>query len=377
VIDPEGNTYEQAAIVSWIRANGNSPLSRSPLTVHDLYPNHVIRQLLEYHSNPREDGTPVPPALVKWKTESPPLLPEAQPTNAGTTLPLGDDFGSLDAATMNAFQNPYPTTFEQLDEYHRQLRRQRQKVFACTVFGCVCLVLAVVAAVLYGGYCIFVSIWVGCCVRDSLRRLRQLQLEHAQEEDVERQRLEDTQQRIHNLTHRLEELQQQQQTNHASTSTATTTTTPAVSSRAGDTISGDTTDPYVLSSQERRNRLQQLEEHLSQLRLQILNEELALRQERHQDWLGQLRQQQEQEQEQQEEAQQIQATTSADSNVRLANLQERVEELRLEQQQVEEEQEQAEHEHDDALVGVSPSAVGGGSPFTSTADITTGRGSPF
>ena len=179
VIDPEGNTYEKAAIVHWLRVNGHSPISRSPLTVTELYPNHVIRELLEYHANDK----PNHPALSKWKSEPPPDVPEP-----------------ADIAI-------YPSTFEELEAHHARMRRQRRKVIACTILGVVCLILAIIGAASYGGYCIFISIWLGCCVRDSCRRLRELRYEHHQE----RLSLEEAQQRVQALHERLRRLQQQEE----------------------------------------------------------------------------------------------------------------------------------------------------------------------
>lgn len=47
VSDPEGNTYERAAIEEWISKNGTSPLTRNPLRVEDLCPNRAVVHLLE------------------------------------------------------------------------------------------------------------------------------------------------------------------------------------------------------------------------------------------------------------------------------------------------------------------------------------------
>jgi len=155
VIDPEGNTFERVAIENWIRANNSSPITRKKLSVDDLYPNKAIAGLLQLEKEKPEDE--MHPSVLKWKSEPPPIMPEITP---------------MDAATASAV-SPFPTTLEEL-EYRRSSRR---KLVVCTIFGIVCLILALVAAVLYGGSCIFVSIWVGCCVRDSCRRLREMSQE--------------------------------------------------------------------------------------------------------------------------------------------------------------------------------------------------------
>jgi hypothetical protein len=49
VVDREGNTYERAAIVDWLRRNPTSPITRNPLSVHDLVPNRAVRDLVIEH----------------------------------------------------------------------------------------------------------------------------------------------------------------------------------------------------------------------------------------------------------------------------------------------------------------------------------------
>ena len=39
VIDPDGYTYERAAIEAWIRSHGTSPFTRAPLSLGRLVPN--------------------------------------------------------------------------------------------------------------------------------------------------------------------------------------------------------------------------------------------------------------------------------------------------------------------------------------------------
>ena len=36
---PDGHTYEKSAIYKWVKENGNSPLTKQPLTLNDLVPN--------------------------------------------------------------------------------------------------------------------------------------------------------------------------------------------------------------------------------------------------------------------------------------------------------------------------------------------------
>lgn len=47
VVDPEGNSYERAAIVEWLQHKGNSPITRTPLRVDQLIPNRSLRNAIE------------------------------------------------------------------------------------------------------------------------------------------------------------------------------------------------------------------------------------------------------------------------------------------------------------------------------------------
>lgn len=53
VMDPEGNTYDRASIMEWLRTHppGSSPITRTPLSQGDLVPNRVLRDLLESDGN--------------------------------------------------------------------------------------------------------------------------------------------------------------------------------------------------------------------------------------------------------------------------------------------------------------------------------------
>lgn len=47
VVDPEGNSYERAAIVAWLQQNSTSPITRSPLRIDQLIPNRSLRSAIE------------------------------------------------------------------------------------------------------------------------------------------------------------------------------------------------------------------------------------------------------------------------------------------------------------------------------------------
>jgi hypothetical protein len=47
VIDPEGNSYERAAIQEHLRRHPSSPITRTPLTPHQLAPNRALQDAIE------------------------------------------------------------------------------------------------------------------------------------------------------------------------------------------------------------------------------------------------------------------------------------------------------------------------------------------
>jgi hypothetical protein len=47
VIDPEGNTFERAAITAWLLSNPTSPITRKPLSVNQLSPNRALLESIQ------------------------------------------------------------------------------------------------------------------------------------------------------------------------------------------------------------------------------------------------------------------------------------------------------------------------------------------
>ncbi|CAF4217407.1 unnamed protein product, partial [Adineta steineri] len=47
VLAQDGHTYERVAIEEWIRKTGSSPLTRQPLSLEHLYPNLVVKKIID------------------------------------------------------------------------------------------------------------------------------------------------------------------------------------------------------------------------------------------------------------------------------------------------------------------------------------------
>jgi len=185
VIDPEGNTYEQSAIVDWIRTNGTSPISRAPLTVYDLYPNHVIRQLLEFHAkNCSQDAKEIHPALLQWKKERrAPSFYSAEihsddkhiSTTAGMMLgiPMGNEMVFPEANRMDHSASPGGNRVP-----GNRNRRQQERLVIYAVVGILTLGLALVGAFQFGAVSsLFVAVLAVCWIRHFMVRLRHVQID--------------------------------------------------------------------------------------------------------------------------------------------------------------------------------------------------------
>ena len=49
VIDRYGHTYEESNITHWLNENNVSPLNRQPLSRKELYPNRILKNLIDNH----------------------------------------------------------------------------------------------------------------------------------------------------------------------------------------------------------------------------------------------------------------------------------------------------------------------------------------
>jgi hypothetical protein len=144
-IDPEGNTYERAAIENWIQANHTSPITRTSASVDDLYPNNAISALLEEEKGKSEGS--IHPSIRKWKEEGPP------PTS--TSTPSDPEVGG--AAR-------FPTTQAGLDEMREQHRRA-----VCTILGLILFIAFVILSFVYSPIflVLFLILWLGA--KDNIR----------------------------------------------------------------------------------------------------------------------------------------------------------------------------------------------------------------
>lgn len=134
VIDPQGYTYEKAAIESWILANGDSPVTRQTLAIADLRPNTAISDLLHARSTKKDEI--IHPALQKWMTESPPSMSsiELAPTTSG-----GEDT-VLDAS------NVFPTTPEEYAAQLTQNAREQRRRMVCRFLSLLIMLLLIVGS---------------------------------------------------------------------------------------------------------------------------------------------------------------------------------------------------------------------------------------
>jgi Mg-chelatase subunit ChlD len=60
VVDHEGNTYEKAAIIEWLRDHTTSPITRNPLSIDQISPNRALQSLIETVSSSSSSSSPAP-----------------------------------------------------------------------------------------------------------------------------------------------------------------------------------------------------------------------------------------------------------------------------------------------------------------------------
>lgn len=71
VCDHEGNSYEQEAILVWLKRNESSPITRNPLREDQLFPNFVLKNLIECTRN--RHLSPSSPLIASSDKDQPPL----------------------------------------------------------------------------------------------------------------------------------------------------------------------------------------------------------------------------------------------------------------------------------------------------------------
>jgi U-box domain/von Willebrand factor type A domain len=70
VVDHEGNTYEKAAIVEWLRENATSPITRNPLSIDQISPNRALQSLIKALPSPSSSGSSAPSSPTSIEEET-------------------------------------------------------------------------------------------------------------------------------------------------------------------------------------------------------------------------------------------------------------------------------------------------------------------
>ena len=160
VIDSDGNTYELEAIVRWILANGDSPVTRSPLTVEELYYNNALLETL-WEEQEGEEGHEIHSSIRRWKDEvlqrrrlqqdaSPTPSPEAKQA-PGAPLPLfsvAQRAEQIASATANLETHGHPRSHEEVQFLHEYVSVSHRNRSRCA-WACLFLVVVVNAIGVY------------------------------------------------------------------------------------------------------------------------------------------------------------------------------------------------------------------------------------
>jgi U-box domain len=147
VIDPDGYTFEQAAIVHWVQHNADSPITRKPLAVNQLRDNDAVLSILLLESQKPDNS--IHPCIQGWKEEllSPPpsLVPSSalmETTTINNSRAFQASSSDMYGTTTGSQVMVYPTTQEEMEEQRRrrvrnemeeQRKQLHRRVFAVVV----------------------------------------------------------------------------------------------------------------------------------------------------------------------------------------------------------------------------------------------------
>jgi hypothetical protein len=145
-IDPEGNTYERAAIEQWIRVNNNSPITRTAISVDQLYDNNAIADLMDEEKERSDES--IHPSIRRWKEEAPPA--------ATVTF---DVEGGGPTTTTTTTTSTYPTTPEGI-----AARRRQRRVSPFTIVAFMVTIVVITLAVPFGAFWVLIFLISACLI---------------------------------------------------------------------------------------------------------------------------------------------------------------------------------------------------------------------
>lgn len=129
VIDPDGISYEKAAIYYWLHNNSESPVTRNPLTVDQLRDNKALLEVMEYLTE--EDDAE--PSILKWKQEHATRTPFVPESISQTTTDNNNNNTNSDTAI--AQPRTYAANQEELEAMRRQRKLYSDRLWTAWSFG--------------------------------------------------------------------------------------------------------------------------------------------------------------------------------------------------------------------------------------------------
>ena len=129
VIEPNGHSYEKAAVENWIRLHGTSPVTRTALKMEELYPNHAISRLLQEESSKPDSESH--PEIRKWKVEPAPKSSDIEYGGGIVVAMNTEESSSSQRSLLNM----------SADEYVRYRRRAARRQTLLNLAGLVVCIL--------------------------------------------------------------------------------------------------------------------------------------------------------------------------------------------------------------------------------------------
>lgn len=158
VIDPDGHSYERAAIHHWIRGNNDSPITRNTLRIDQLYDNQTLLDAL-IELTEGDENEVVHPSIRRWKTDE--SARKKNPTAAAEALGITPGASSTTSTPATAGNNPsWPANHDELDELARVNRCRIKFTVSALVFALIVVLLFFPGATVFMVSTLFVAVFI-------------------------------------------------------------------------------------------------------------------------------------------------------------------------------------------------------------------------
>uniref|UniRef100_A0A6C0APV3 U-box domain-containing protein n=1 Tax=viral metagenome TaxID=1070528 RepID=A0A6C0APV3_9ZZZZ len=130
VIGSDGHTYERSAITEWLRAHTTSPITREPMNVQGLRPNHSLKSMIQrFNATPAVTVVPVQP-----KKPPPKQQKSQQQSQAQVSLINNDHYYAISVFQEDALRQkpPVPVVVQSPPPQGPPLNKRNMAIICCS-----------------------------------------------------------------------------------------------------------------------------------------------------------------------------------------------------------------------------------------------------